>query len=430
MSAHFPWRLRALSVAFSVAVSIGGTHAQTVLTLEAALQQAELMSRQLAGQQAAAQAAREMAVAAGQRPDPVLRIGLTNVPVDGTGRYSLTRDFMTMRSIAVMQELTRADKRTARAARMNREADVADAARAMALAQVRQATAAAWLDAHFLQRMLELQAAQRTEVALQSEAAQASYRGGRGAQTDVFAARTSLAQIDDAMLQTRRDIGIARTQLARWTGPSAQHALGTPPVLDRLPTGLDGSDFWLQNDPRVALWRQREATSLADAEVTRSNLRADWTVELMFSQRGPKFSNMASLNLTIPLQWDQDQRQNRELAARLLLVQQAADEREDMVRDLAAQTRVAILQWNSQRERIAHVDTQLLPLAAERARAALAAYRGGSGTLIAVLEARHADLDLGIERLRLEMDSARLWSSLVYRIPESIDVGTAQEQQP
>jgi hypothetical protein len=47
-------------------------------------------------------------------PDPVLKLGLNNLPIDGPDRYSVTRDFMTMRSVGVMQELTRADKRSAR----------------------------------------------------------------------------------------------------------------------------------------------------------------------------------------------------------------------------------------------------------------------------------------------------------------------------
>ncbi|HMQ74048.1 MAG TPA: TolC family protein, partial [Rubrivivax sp.] len=60
---------------------------------------------------AAADAARERAIAAAQRPDPVLRLSLDNLPVDGAERFSTTRDFMTMRSIGLMQTFTRADKR-------------------------------------------------------------------------------------------------------------------------------------------------------------------------------------------------------------------------------------------------------------------------------------------------------------------------------
>ena len=146
-------------------------HAQQALSLDAALRLAEERSRQLVAQDAAAGAARAMAAAAGQLPDPVLKAGISNLPVNGSDRFSLTRDFMTMRSIGVMQEFTRADKRQARAARFDREAEVAEAGRVVALANLRRDTAAAWLDRYYQGRMRDLLQTQRTELNLQIEGA-------------------------------------------------------------------------------------------------------------------------------------------------------------------------------------------------------------------------------------------------------------------
>ena len=47
----------------------------------------------------------------------------------------------------------------------------------------------------------------------------------------------------------------------------------------------------------------------------------------------------------------------------------------------------------------------------------LAAYRGGRGALSGVLEARRMEIDIRIERLRIEMETARLWVELEYLIP-------------
>src|SRR5207253_1026208 len=79
------------------------------LDFDLALALAQQRSRQLPAQDAAARSAREMAVAAGQLPDPVLKAGINNLPVNGADRFSVTNDFMTMRSIGVMQEFTRAE---------------------------------------------------------------------------------------------------------------------------------------------------------------------------------------------------------------------------------------------------------------------------------------------------------------------------------
>ena len=62
-----------------------------------------------------------------------------------------------------------------------------------------------------------------------------------------------------------------------------------------------------------------------------------------------------------------------------------------------------------------------IPLATERPQAALTAYRGGSGTLASVLEARRMALDTQMDRLRLDMDTARIWAQLNYLIPVEHD---------
>ena len=55
------------------------------------------------------------AVSEFDRPDDIaLKAGVSILPINGEDRFSLTRDFMTMRSVGVMQEFTRGDKRKAR----------------------------------------------------------------------------------------------------------------------------------------------------------------------------------------------------------------------------------------------------------------------------------------------------------------------------
>ena len=68
------------------------------LTLDDALRIAEERSQELVADDATASAAREMAAAADQAPDAILKAGINNLPIDGRDAYSLTNDFMTMRS--------------------------------------------------------------------------------------------------------------------------------------------------------------------------------------------------------------------------------------------------------------------------------------------------------------------------------------------
>ena len=422
------WSLQRWVPALGLCVATLGlpAGAQQTLSFNDALRLAVDRSRQLPAQDAAAAAAREMSAAAGQLPDPTLRVGINNLPIDGADRFSLTRDFMTMRSVGVTQEFTRDDKRRARSARFEREAGVAEAGRAVALANLQRDTALAWLDRHYQDRMHELLLKQRTEAALQIEASDAAYRGGRGPQADVFAARSAVALIDDRIRQIDIQVAVARTKLARWVGADADLPLAPLPDLAAVPLQSGALEVHLEHHPQVMLMASQEAVARSEADIARSNKQSDWSVELMVSQRGSAYSNMVSVNVSLPLQWDQKNRQDREISARLALAEQIRAQREELTREHLAEARSRLQQWQGNRGRLTQYDSSQIPLAAERTQACIAAYRGGSGALAAVLEARRMEIDMRMERLRLDMETAGLWAQLVYLIPA--DRHAAKEQ--
>ena len=400
-----------------LALGASPAFAQTSLSLESAVAEAAARSRLVSAVESQAQAAREMAAAAGQLPDPVLKLGLSNLPIDGPDRYSITRDFMTMRSIGVMQELTRADKRSARVRRAEREVDLAKVARQATLADLQRDAATAWLECSYLESMRELLRAQIAQAELQVQAVQTVYRSGKGSQAEVFAARGSVEQLRDELAQAEREVAVATSRLGRWVGQVARLPLGPRPAL-RLPAWTEGSlAEHLTRHPEIAAAAQQEAIADSDAAVARAARSSDWSVELMFSQRGPAYGNMVSINLSVPLQWDQKNRQDRDLAARLASVDEARSRREELQRAREAEVRAMLQEWRSHEDRLRRYDASLLPLASQRSEAALVAYRSGTGALPAVLDARRSEVDVQIERLRIELERARVWAQLNYLLP-------------
>lgn len=403
-----------LAVAISASV-----HAQPALTLERAIVLAQDRSRQLVAQDHAVTSAREMAVAVAQLPDPTLTAGINNLPINGPDSFSLTRDFMTMRSVAVMQQFTRRDKRTARAARFEREAEAMQAGRTQALANLQRDTALAWLERYYLEQVREALLAQRVEAQLQVDAADAAYRGGRGSQAEAFAARTAVAQIEDRIAQIERQLATAKIMLARWVGDAAGEPLGELPEMRTTHIDPATLDSMITHHPQLELLLRQEQVARADAEVAQTNKRSDWSAELMYSQRGPAYSNMISINFSIPWQIDRPNRQDRELAAKLAQIDQLQAQREEATRAHMAEVRTLLAQWRSGLERLGRYDSALVPLAVERTRAALVAYRGGNNSLSAVLEARRTEIDTRLERIRLEMEAAALWAQLEYLMPDA-----------
>ena len=177
--------------------------AESALTLPEAQRLAAERSRQLVAQDSAVLASREMAAAAGRLPDPALKVGIDNLPVTGPDAYSLTRDFMTMRQIGLMQEFTRDEKRQLRAARFDREAERAMAEKSAMLATIQRDTALAWLDRYYAEAMAAVVAEQAREIGHEVEAAENAYRAGRGSQVEVFAARSAKASLEDRASEGR-----------------------------------------------------------------------------------------------------------------------------------------------------------------------------------------------------------------------------------
>jgi outer membrane protein TolC len=397
-------------------VTVAAHAADYPLTLAEAQRRAVANSHLLASQDAAASAAREMAVAAAQLPDPVATVSLTNVPVNGADAFSLTRDFMTMRGVGVMQEFTRSDKRRARSARFEREADKAIAEKAEGAASIARETALAWLDRYYAEAQGVVVAEQARQARLELEAAETAYRGGRGSLADILTVRSALVNLDDRASELRRRVATATVALVRYVGDVANAPLGPRPAIDVL--GLDPQllDADLERHAQIATLAQREAVAAADVAVARSNRNGDWSVQLMYSQRGPGFSDMVSVGVSVPLQWDRANRQEREVAAKLETLEQARAEREDALRAYRAEVRAMLIEWENDKDRTARFDNELLPLAAERTEATLAAYRGAKAGLTDVMLARRNEIDVRLQALQLESEMARAWARLNFLV--------------
>ena len=416
--AQWRCRTRHIFIATSLLLAVSGANAQANLSLAEALALAQSRSSLLVSVDYATQAAREMAVAAAQLPDPVATLGVNNLPVNGPDAFSLTRDFMTMTSIGVMQEFTGEEKRLARAERFQREAAKSVAERAAGVAAIQRDTAAAWLDRYYAEAMLTVVAEQSRQARVEVEAAESGYRAGRGNLADILAARSALVMLDDRASEIGRKARAARIALARWIGDRADAPLAGRPTIDAIVLDPRTLDADLVHHPQIAVLTMQEAVAAADVRAAQAGKKADWSVQLMYSQRGSAYSNMISLNVSVPLQWDQVNRQDREVAAKLALLDQARAEREDKVRAHAAEVRAMIAEWENDRERHARYERELVPLATQRTEAALAAYRGAKASLIDVLLARRSEIDVRVQALQLEMETARLWAQLNFLYPD------------
>lgn len=393
------------------------------LTLDEALRTAVARSQQLVAADASAAAVAEMAVSAGQLPDPVLRLGVENLPLSGPERFSFTRDFMTARTVGVMQELTRSDKRQLRVERLRQEGRRIEAQRRQTLAAVQRETALAWIRGRYALATVQLLQRQVDESQLQIEAAAVAFRAGRGSQADVFAARAALAGLQDRLRLAQREAETARLMLARWigAGPAALPVQGAVPWQDT-PAGA-ALLHQLEALPALSVLAAQVAAAETEVRQAEANLRPDISVEASYGRRGPAFSDMFSVGVSIPLPIATGRRQDREVASRLASLDEARARLEDARAAEEASLRVLLSQWQAGTQRLQRLEQDLLPAARNRTQGALASYSAGKAELASVLGARSEELEALMQLLSLESETARTWAELHYAVPQEPAAG-------
>ncbi len=397
----------------------GAAHAQQPpFTLDAALQSATDHSASMQAAQASVRASSEAAVKAGQLPDPMLKAGIDNLPVNGGQRFTVGQDFMTMRRIGIEQEWVSGDKRRLRSALANEQLGRERAGYLAQLASVRQQTATAWLNAVYAKQALALQQALLDHMNHEFDATKASYRGAKASAADVVQARAMLAQTQDQWLKARQVYQTALIALSRWTAVPASDVTGTPPAPESFVSSLPPDELRV-SQPALIAAADDIAVAEADTAVANSERRPNWTWEVAYQQRGGAYSNMVSVGVTIPLPLNRRNRQNRDVAEKAELATKARLMYEDTLRQVQADIRTQSETLASGRERIANLSASLLPAADQRVQLANAAYRAGTGSLADTFAARRAQLDAQLQVLDLRRDVSQTWAQLEYQVVPS-----------
>lgn len=386
------------------------------LTFEEALRAAETQAPQLKAKAENVAAAKSNVLPAGELPDPRLALGIDNLPVNGPDAYTLSRDFMTMRRIGVMQEFPNGAKRAARVAAAQGRVSLAEAQTRVTRLDALRETAVAWIARETAERQLALIEPLRHENRLLDAAVRARIAGGRGAATDAVAPRQEAAMIDARAdeLHARRDQAIAA--LGRWIGASANEALqGTSPDW---PISRETLVHGLHRHPELVEFDSKERVLDAEIGEAQAEKRPDWGLELAYQQRGPQFSDMVSFQVKFDLPVFPGSRQDPRIAAKRAERAELDAEREATLREHAAMLESDLADYQRIEKDVRRQREVLLPLAREKVALAMAAWRGGRGDLAEVIAARRDGIDIELKAIELDGQRRQTAARLHYAYDE------------
>ncbi len=365
--------------------------------------------------EAQAAALTERAVVAGELPDPMLRVGMNNFPVESGG---FSTEGMTQVSVGLRQNFPAGKTRSLSFEKFGLMADGMSANAEARERNVRTATQQAWLELYFLDHADALIHESRPLFADLSEITRSLYAVGRRSQQDVLRAELELSRLDDRLIDNERKRARARSTLMEWIGSDARRPLATTfPAWDSLPSLSDLQERLAQHPALLAATAQVDA-SAAGVKIADERSKPAWAFDLGYGYRegnlpsGEPRSDLVTVGVTVGLPFFSRKSVDSTLTAALHEQTAAKSSRLRLERELASRLESEYSQWQELTRRLELYDGRILEQAGSQADAALLAYQSDASDFADVMRAYIGYLNTRIDYLRLSVDRAQSYAML------------------
>ncbi len=406
---------RAAIAAILIVSGVAAAHAVEPLTLAEAESLALDAEPGIEALQANAAALRQRAVVAGELPDPVMRIGLNNFPLESGG---FSTEGMTQAAVGFRQMFPAGDKRRLGALALRQTASARDEQGAARRREVLTATRHAWLDVFRQQRSLDLLRKSRPFFADLVDVSRSLYEVGRKGQQDVLRAQLELSRLDDRLIDNQRRLERARAVLGEWIGDDSQR-----PIAAALP---EWSSIPVMADIETSL-QQHPLLRAADADVDARDTGVDlaeqrskpgWVLDVGYGYRegnlpnGQPRSDMITVGVAVDLPFFRRDSIDSTLSAALQERSAAKAQRDQLHRALSSRVRAEHAHFSQLSRRMELYEQQILAQASDHAAASLLAYQNDQADFANVMRAYIDDLDTRTRYIHLQVDRAASYAVL------------------
>lgn len=375
-------------------------------------------SAELSASRNEAHALDAMADSARQLPDPKLKFGIENVPVQGRNDRRFTREGMTMQRVGIMQRYVSGEKRERKAQTLLAQSQSVDAQSQTLLANLQRDAAQAWIDLALSQKALAAARSLEAETERQQDAQRASVAGGTSAPDSVLTLRAALSTMRNSVTLAGRDVRVAQARLQLLTGKDITEVSGAMPAWQRLPADTRSLQEGVARHPEVvAAAREANAAKSRSAESAIAAI-PDVDVEVYYARRGDDYDDMAGVMFTVDLPLFQAKRQDKNHAADVSRTLQANDRLALAERAHAAQLSTLIAEYQAAQTVWLRQRDEIVPLQRQRITLLNAQYRAGQSDLAALLAARRDLLNATLDMFTAEKTVARNWAAIRYLIPQ------------
>ncbi len=356
----------------------------TELTLAAL--EAQVLEKDERVQQAQAQleGARAHARAASSLPDPEVRLGLQNLPIDS---FALDQEPMTQAQVTVSQRFPAGDSRAI--AERQAQAQVRGQVAGLVAQQQQRLREARlqWLRVWRAERDLHLVREQTALLETLRDTEESRYVAGRSSQGSLALLEARIAQLAALRMQRAGESNTARATLARWSPAAlnAQWPVALPARLRTLPTTIS------LDNPEIARADAQWSAAQAAVALAKQAYRPQWSVSAGYGYREDRVDFFsAGVSLTLPL--FPDQRQDPRLSSSQANAQAARWHQRDLVASLNARKAALLAQIEALDQRIEHYQHAVIPALERVVQLTSSDYEAGRSSSAEVLNARESIL--------------------------------------
>lgn len=403
----------------AIFLEVGTAKAEQPLTLAESIQLATQNQPLLQSLDDAAMASRQAAIAEGQLPDPKIKFGVINLPVTRNDSLRFDRDDQTMANLGLAQDMTHRRKREAASNRMLAEADQFYTEQIATARTIERDVALAWLDVYEAQRKSDLYQRMTDDMVAERKVQAASVSSGAIKTSDVLRMDTQISMTNEKRIVALRDERKARATLARWIGQAASRSISSelPGITDTSPHNALQAE--LDKHPLLLNAAQSEKVAQLDVDNAQANLERNWGWEIGYGKRFADRSDMLSVQVSIDLQLDRANRQDRRTAEKLILVEKARKLTEDRRRELSFELESAMADAQAADARENEHLSKLIPNAEAKLNIARAAYQSGKQPLSDVWDARRDVLEIELDHWAILTDKQRAAVRIGYLLNDS-----------
>jgi outer membrane protein TolC len=376
-----------------------------------------------AASRASARAYSENAVAEGQLPDPRLRTGIYNLPLDN---FDIDREPSTQLRLGIEQAFPRGDTLHYRQRRAESLASVEEANATTTTLQTIRDVRRHYLELYYQVRAAAIVAETRELFAQLVDITQAHYGSGRVSQQDVLSASLELARLDDRATRIETAADENRAALAKWLDAAADLPLADGfPELPALPAKAQ-IESALPEHPVLLAETARVNAMQQGIRIAREQYKPGWSAGVEYRKRfgddpdGSDRSDMMAAMLNVDLPLFTGNRQDRRLAASIAETEAAELRRDDKLNELQRMLATDYADWQRLGERTTLYESKLLREASANADASLHAYQSGVTEFTTLMRARITELDVRLDELRIRVDRARAQANLLYLAGEEL----------